>query len=162
MAQRALNVLFVCEKNSVRSILAESLLNRFSGGRFRAFSADLEPASELHPLTVEMLQASGLAPSSVKPRGLHEFATPTAPRMDFVICIGKNLASAVGRLPGNPMRAEWGISDPAQPGGDALTPKLALRRAFRELENRIRLFVLVRHHRESERSLEAPGEVQSA
>jgi protein-tyrosine-phosphatase len=153
MAQRALNVLFVCEKNSVRSVLAEALLNRFSDGRFQAFSAGLEPDTELHPLTVEILRAGGLAASSMKPRSVHEFATPAAPRMDFVICMGKNMAPAVRGLPGNPMRAEWGISDPAKSeGGEALPPKLAFRRAFRELENRIRLFVLVRHHREPERS----------
>ncbi len=53
MAQPMLNVLFVCEVNSVRSIMAEALLNRFGGGRFRAFSAGLEPARGLHPLTFQ-------------------------------------------------------------------------------------------------------------
>ena len=59
MSHPTLNVLFVCEANSIRSIMAEAILNRFGGDRFTAFSAGFEPAAELHPLTVEMAQASG-------------------------------------------------------------------------------------------------------
>ena len=146
----------------MRSIMAEALLNRFSDGRFRAFSADLEPAAELHPLTLEILKSSGLATANLKPRSVHEFATPGAPRMDLVICMGKNMSAALRGLPGNPMRAEWGISDAAAAEGDVVAQKFAFRRAFRELENRIRLFVLVRHNRESERGPEAPRQAQNA
>jgi len=162
MAQRALNVLFVCEGNSVRSIMAEALLNRFSDGRFRAFSAGIEPDAELHPLAVEMLKGSGIAIANLKPKSAREFASPSAPRMDFVISMAKDIAAALRGLPGNPMLAQWGISDPVAADGDAVAQKFAFRRAFRELENRIRLFVLVRHNREAERSIEAPRQAQNA
>src|ERR1700724_1642927 len=130
MAHKTLNVLFVCERNSVRSIMAEALLNRFSDGRFRAFSADLEPADELPAPTREILQASNLPTANLKPRRLSEFTTAGAPRMDFVISMGNGLATALRELPGNPMRAHWGISDPFAPEGDAVGQKFALRRAF--------------------------------
>jgi protein-tyrosine-phosphatase len=162
MAQRALNVLFVCEGNSVRSIMAEALLNRFSDGRFRAFSAGIEPDAELHPLAVEMLNESGIAVAGLKPKSVGEFALPSAPRMDFVISMGKDIATGLSGLPGNPMRAQWGISDPVAGDGDVVAQKFAFRRAFRELENRIRLFVLVRYHREAERSIEAERQAQNA
>jgi arsenate reductase len=74
--------------------------------------------------------------------------------MDFVISMGKNPAAAPRGLPGNPMQAQWGISDPVAGDGDASAQRFAFRRALRELENRIRLFVLVRHHREGEGSIE--------
>jgi len=150
MAHKALNVLFVCERNSVRSIMAEALLSRFSDGRFRAFSADLEPADELASPTLEILKASGLPTANLKPRSLREFSTPGAPKMDFIISMGNGLGAAVRELPGSPMQAQWGISDPVADDGDPVAQKFALRRAFRELENRIRLFVLVRHNRDVE------------
>ena len=161
MAQRPLNVLFVCERNSIRSIMAEALLNRFGDGRFRAYSADLNPAPELHPIAAEMLKAGGLATANLKPRHVSEFMTPGAPKMDFVISIGNGATSLPG-LPGHPMLVRWGISEPLTGNGDAVGQKLAFRRAFRELENRIRLFVLVRHDRESERPVEVASAAQNA
>jgi len=154
MAQKALNVLFVCQGNSARSIMAEALLNRFSDGRFRAFSAGIEPEAELHPRAAEMLRVSGIGVTNLKPKSVSEFAMPSAPKMDFVISMGADLAPSLSGLPGTPMRAQWGISDPIGFDGDAIGETLAFRRAFRELENRIRLFVLLRHHRDDGRGIE--------
>ena len=154
MPQNALNVLFVCHGNSTRSIMAEALLNRFGDGRFKAFSAGIRPDAELHPRTAEILRASGLTLANLKPKNLNEFTTPSAPRMDFVISMGIDLAPALRGISGNPMRAQWGISDPLS-ASDAGGESLAFRRTFRELENRIRLFVLLRHRGESARPLEA-------
>jgi arsenate reductase (thioredoxin) len=162
MSHPTINVLFVCEANSIHSIMAEALLNRFGGGRFNAFSAGLEPATELHPLTVEMAQASGLGTGHLRPKSIREFALPSAPRMDFVIGIGKQPAGALGALPGNPMRAQWGISDPLTTQGDLMAHRSAFRKAWRELETRIRLFVLLRHHGETSREILRPRQAQSA
>ena len=148
MPQRALNVLFVCQGNSARSIMAEALLIRFGDGRFRAFSAGTEPESELHPRVAEILRAAGLAVANLKPKNISEFMTPSAPRMDFVISMGKDLAPALRGVPGSPLRAQWDIRDPLS-ANDATGETFAFHRAFRELENRIRLFVLLRHHAES-------------
>jgi arsenate reductase (thioredoxin) len=43
MTTDAINVLFVCKDNSMRSIIAQALLSRFAGNRFPAFSCGLEP-----------------------------------------------------------------------------------------------------------------------
>src|SRR5689334_21756577 len=85
MADRAINVLFVCEGNSVRSVMAQALLTRFGEARFRAFSAGLWPEGEIHPLTVETLTASGLNLPGVEPKSVRGFLTPESPAMDIVI-----------------------------------------------------------------------------
>jgi len=150
MAHTPLNVLFVCEKNSTRSIMAEALLNRFGEGRFRAYSAGLEPTAEVHPLTLEMAHAGGIQLDHPRPKSLREFTLATAPRMDFVITMGKHQIAALAGLPGNPIRAQWGISDPAASDCDLSAQRFAFRRAWRELETRIKLFVLLRHRREDD------------
>jgi hypothetical protein len=50
-----LNVLFLGGSNSVRSIMAEAILNREGMGRFRAFSAGREPSGKVHPCALDLL-----------------------------------------------------------------------------------------------------------
>jgi protein-tyrosine-phosphatase len=162
MALRAFNVLFVCERNSARGFMAEALLNRFGGDRFRAFSASIEPDAPVHPLTIEMLKGSGLPSANLKQKSLSEFVTPSAPRMDFVISIGKDVGALPKNFPGKPFIARWGITNPIETSGNLGDQKLAFRRAFRELENRIRLFVLVRHQPQAEPRIEQLPQAQTA
>jgi protein-tyrosine-phosphatase len=148
MADGTINVLFVCKDNSIRSIIAQALLNRFSGNRFRAFSCGLQPAAKIHPRTVEMLDTHGLPLEHRRPRSISALVGNCAPEMDFVI----NLCDEpLPRLPGRPFIAHWGISDPLSEGGDAALEARAFQRTFRELENRVRLFALLRHPPRGER-----------
>lgn len=136
--------------------MAEALLKRFGDGRFHAFSAGIEPASDVHPLTIETIKASGLPTANLKPVSLREFLAASDQRLDFVIGIGKEVTKLPISLPGHPFTARWGITDPMASAG-ALPEKLAFRRAFREIENRIRLFVLVRHQPPQANGLETPS-----
>ena len=141
MAERPFNVLFLCTGNSARSILAESLINHWGGGRFAGFSAGSYPKGAVHPIALELLKQMKLPTEGLRSKSWDEFAVPGAPALDFVFTVCDNAAGeACPHWPGQPMTAHWGIEDPAGVEGDDKTRWLAFRTAFRQLENRIRIF----------------------
>ena len=141
MAERPFNVLFLCTGNSARSILAESLINHWAGGKFAGFSAGSHPKGAVHPIALELLQHMKLPTAGLRSKSWDEFAAPGAPALDFVFTVCDNAAGEVCPWwPGQPMTAHWGIEDPASVEGDETTRWLAFRTAFRQLENRIRIF----------------------
>jgi arsenate reductase len=142
MADRPYNVLFLCTGNSARSILAESLLNHWGQGRFRGYSAGSFPKGEVHPISLALLKHLGLPADGMRSKSWDEFAAPGAPEIDFVFTVCDNAAGEVCPVwPGHPMTAHWGIEDPAAVQGTDGEKWTAFRKALRELEARIRLFV---------------------
>jgi arsenate reductase len=70
-----------------------------------------------------------------------EFAGAGAPQLDFVFTVCDSAAAeACPVWPGLPLSAHWGVADPAAVEGDDAERSLAFRRAFHELEQRIRSF----------------------
>lgn len=136
------HVLFLCTGNSARSILAEAVMNRLGQGRFRAFSAGSVPTGQVHPLTLKLLALQGLPTEGLRSKSWDEFATPDAPPLDFVFTVCDKAAHEVCPVwPGQPMSAHWGVEDPAAAEGNDAQKMLAFRKALRELENRIKIFI---------------------
>jgi arsenate reductase (thioredoxin) len=141
MTERIYNVLFLCTGNSARSILAESLLNHWGHGRFRAFSAGSFPKGQVHPMAVELLKRTNLPTENLRSKSWDEFAASGAPELDFIFTVCDKAAGEVCPVwPGKPMTAHWGIADPAAVEGTGADQGSAFRKAFRELETRIKLF----------------------
>jgi arsenate reductase len=141
MADRVYNVLFICTGNSARSILAESLVGHWGRGRFHGFSAGSFPKGEVHPLALRLLRSLDLPTAGLRSKSWDEFAQPDAPAMDFVFTVCDQAARE--RCPiwrGNPIAAHWGVPDPAPTLGSDDAKLAAFRRAYREIENRIKLF----------------------
>jgi arsenate reductase (thioredoxin) len=141
-AERTYNVLFLCTGNSARSILAESLLNHWSKGKFQAFSAGSFPKGQVHPLAIDLLNRTNLPSEGFRSKSWDEFAAPGAPPIDFIFTVCDNAAGEVCPIwPGKPMTAHWGIADPASAEGTDADKAFAFRKALKELEARIKLFV---------------------
>jgi arsenate reductase len=139
------NVLFLCTGNSARSIMAEALLSLRGAGRFQAYSAGSHPKGEVHPLALDVLRRNHLPVEQLRSKSWDEFATPDAPRIDFVFTVCDRAAAEVCPIwPGQPMTAHWGIQDPAEATGSAAEQAHAFQQAFRELDARIMNFTSLR------------------
>ncbi|OZA29022.1 MAG: protein-tyrosine-phosphatase [Hydrogenophilales bacterium 17-61-9] len=142
MAEPVFNVLFLCTGNSARSILAESLLNHFGKGWFRAFSAGSQPVGRVNPFALALLEKNHYPTGELRSKPWDEFAQPDAPRLDFVITVCDNAAGEVCPVwPGQPMTAHWGIPDPAAVEGSDDIKRQAFVEAMNQLQRRICMFV---------------------
>jgi arsenate reductase len=136
------NVLFLCTGNSARSILAEAILNRAGGGRFKAFSAGSHPKGQVNPRTLDLLRKFNYDVSALRSKSWAEFARPGAPDLDFVFTVCDNAAGESCPLwPGQPITAHWGIPDPAAAQGSEAEIALAFKDTYRMLNRRIDLFL---------------------
>jgi protein-tyrosine-phosphatase len=141
MTDPVFNVLFLCTGNSARSILAECILNREGKGRFRAFSAGSQPKGQVHPFALDLLKKMNYPTAGLRSKSWDVFATPDAPKLDFVFTVCDNAASEVCPVwPGQPMTAHWGVPDPAAAEGTDAERHLAFAEAYRMLNNRISVF----------------------
>src|SRR5688572_11296473 len=141
MSDKPLNVLFLCTGNSARSILAEALVNHWGRGKFVGFSAGSSPKGQVHPIALELLKHMKMPTDGMRSKSWDEFAQPGAPRLDFVFTVCDNAAGEMCPVwPGQPMTAHWGVEDPAAVESSETDKWMAFRKAFSELESRIKIF----------------------
>jgi len=137
------NVLFLCTGNSARSIIAESIMNRDFGQRFRAFSAGSHPRGEVHPLAIDLLKRLNYPTDGLRSKSWEEFAEGEdgAPELDFVFTVCDAAAGeACPVWPGQPMSAHWGVPDPAKVDGTPGEKSFAFAETYRQMNNRISIF----------------------
>jgi protein-tyrosine-phosphatase len=137
-----MNVLFLCTGNSARSIMAESLLNHWGRGRFKAYSAGSFPTGRVNPNTIDLLKRMKLPMGDLRSKSWDEFAKPGAPVMDFVFTVCDQAAGEVcPTWPGQPITAHWGFPDPAAFEGSEAEVGVFFGDVFRQIETRIKIFV---------------------
>lgn len=137
-----INVLILCTANSARSILAEAILNRVGGDRFTAYSAGSHPRGTPNPMAIELLASLGYPVDALRSKSWDEYAGPGAPNMDIVITVCDAAAGESCPLwPGAPVKAHWGIPDPAGVPGGADAERAAFKLAYDRLLARMQALV---------------------
>jgi protein-tyrosine-phosphatase/DNA-binding transcriptional ArsR family regulator len=138
----AFNVLFLCTRNSARSIMAEAILTRYGGDRFHAYSAGSDPADAPMPDVMERLQSLGHDVSGLHSKSWQLFAGPEAPRLDFVIGLCDVLdGQACPDFGDKAVTGSWSLPDPAKFTGRGAERAAMLNELYGGLYRRIMAFI---------------------
>lgn len=139
--QPAFNVLFICTRNSARSIMAEAILEKIGRGKFRAYSAGTVPASAPMPDVLNRLQVIGHDVSQLHSKSWTDFTGPDAPRMDFVISLcDVPEGEACPDLGARPITASWPFPDPARFSGSEVERTTLLNELYGMIRRRLEAF----------------------
>lgn len=146
MTDQTFTVLVLCTGNSARSILGEALINLHGQSRptrpVRAFSAGSRPKGVPHPGALRLLARRGIDTAQFRSKSWNEFSGPDAPPIDLAITVCGNAAGeACPVFLGSPLKAHWGLPDPADVTGSEAQVDAAFEETWRLLEMRVKAFL---------------------
>lgn len=141
MILKTYNVLVIGTNNSIKSIMAEALLNTMGDGVFNGYSAGRNPTGVINRFVLEEVKEIGYPYKKMKSKSWQEFTDPSAPIMNFVISVSDDIPlEALPPLPGNPLKAHWRFNDAGVHTGTFQERKKAFKRLFQQIQHRIYLF----------------------
>lgn len=139
MTAPPLKVLILCTGNSCRSILGEALFNHLGQGRITAFSAGSKPTGQVHPKSLALLQSKGISTAGFRSKSWDEF---TGKPIDVVITVCDSAAGeSCPVFFGAPVKAHWGVADPAHATGTEAEITAAFESAYKTLKARVEAFL---------------------
>jgi len=142
MSDRPFSILVLCTGNSARSILGEAILTQLGNGRIVAHSAGSKPKGMPHPAALRLLARRGIDVAPFRSKSWDEFTGAHAPTIDLAITVCGNAAGeACPVFMGAPLKAHWGLPDPAEVTGDDQAIDAAFEQAWRWLEMRVRALI---------------------
>lgn len=141
-----LRVLFLCTENSARSQMAEALLRHLSHGTIEAFSAGSDPAAQVHPLAVQVMEHLGLDMSQARSKHFDEFR---GQHFDGIVTVCDRVREVCPVFPDDPERIHWSFPDPALVDGPEEAQYHAFKQTSLQLTTRIRFLIMLleREHR---------------
>lgn len=140
VSDRPLRVLFLCTHNSARSQLAEGIMRFFGGDQVEVFSAGSQP-TELHPMTIELLEECGIDSSRHTAKSLDQFLDQT---FDYVITVCDRVRESCPTFPNDPAERHWSLPDPTLIEDEEQRWR-AFQQVRHELATRIRYLLSLRH-----------------
>jgi arsenate reductase (thioredoxin) len=139
-----INVLFLCSKNSARSIMAEAILNSSGNEQIRGFSAGRFPRGAINPKASKVLGKTGLETDNLRSKSWDEYAGMDTTPMHIVITVCQTLESCeIPNFYGNLVRSHWPIEglDPIDEGLSEEESVRVFSGAFDKLESCINAFL---------------------
>lgn len=131
-----LKILILCTGNSCRSIMAEGLFNHLAAGRVQAFSAGSFPTGTVHQSSLATLKRHGIFDQLYRSKSWDEFKNQ---HIDILITVCDNAAGETCPIfPNSPIKAHWGVPDPAHFAGTQAEIEAEFDRIFAMLEKRIK------------------------
>lgn len=139
---RPYSMLFISRRNSARSVMAEAVVNHLGKGKFRAFSAAVEPTATVDPIAIEVLQHAGYSIEGLHPKHWQKFAGAMAPVLDFVFTLSDTASRDVfPTWPGTPVSSHWRYPDPTKVTGEAWQRRREYAKTLSAIERQMRIFM---------------------
>jgi arsenate reductase len=134
-----MKVLYICTHNRCRSILSEAITNHFTDGKLIAKSAGSQPVGEVHPLSIQYLQESGIATEGLCSQSWDDFEQ-FAPDLVVTVCD----SAADETCPvwfGKSLKVHWGLADPSKLQGSEAHIAEAFRATIEQIKQRVEQLV---------------------
>ncbi len=134
-------ILFICQYNSGRSIMAEAITNKIAPKRFRAYSAGVEDRGPIPEGVLNLLKEKGHFTDRLRAKTFDYFTGLMAVKFDYVITTcDKSTADACPVWPGQPTSAHWNIPKPAFRPGDDVGNRILLEELYQRIYVTVNLF----------------------
>ncbi|MEM7233713.1 MAG: arsenate reductase ArsC [Planctomycetota bacterium] len=113
------HILFLCTGNACRSQMAEGLLKRLAGDRYRISSAGVMPAGFVHELAIEAVHRVGGDLGGQHSKHVSDLFVKEDEAPDLIVCLCKHARKKLRklRLPPVPV-LEWHLPDPINARGN--------------------------------------------
>ena len=106
-----MKLLFICNHNRCRRIIAEAIANERKNFGLDGFSAGSSPQEQVHPLSIKYLQERGIGTSALKSQSWHDFETL---KPDAIITLCNRAASELCPVWfDDSLVVHWELSDPS-------------------------------------------------
>ncbi|MFN7064972.1 MAG: arsenate reductase ArsC [Aquificaceae bacterium] len=131
-----MRIVFICTGNSARSQMAEGFAKRvaeFLNIKMEVYSAGSDPAKEVNPFAIEVMQEKGIDISHQRPKGLE--AIPYK-EVDLVITLCDSAKQSCPIFPAQ-RHIHWDLPDPASFDGSPEAKREFFRRVRDEIERRV-------------------------
>lgn len=130
-----LHVLFVDERSSCRSLMAEHIGTSLAGAGFVFASAGLDPLP-VERKTIDFMASKGIDVARAVPRALVDVENLEI--QDVIILLAPQAKRAFPRRPRKSVLIEWPIEDPSRVKGSEAEVRAAYEKAYSFIESHIR------------------------